>query len=161
MLLLKCNGDNFYVKTDDDFKHGYWWVFEGDTLVKIGGEYKKMSEIVENDLSDDNIFGGTQITDDEIKIFDYNGIKVSGNTLYYNQEHEFGKEYFKEMPKLWKTIVEGKIFYNLITYDNIVNIIDRNGNVVKFRDFVENGDQELNDKIDELVKERLNVMNYD
>ena len=42
-----------------------------------------------------------------------------------------------------------------------MNVIDRDGNVVKFRDFVENGDQELNDKIDELVKERLNVMNYD
>jgi len=158
----KCNGDNFYVKTDDDFKHGYWWVFEGDTLVKIGDEIKKISEIVDNDLSDDNIFGGVRLMDDEMKIFDFNGIKVSGNTLYYNQEHNIWERIFQGKAKLLDNYeIEGKIFYSLITYNNIMNVIDRDGNVVKFRDFVENGDQELNDKIDELVKERLNVMNYD
>ena len=42
-----------------------------------------------------------------------------------------------------------------------MSVLDKNGEIVKFRDFVESGDKELNDKVDELVKERLNVMNYD
>lgn len=158
----KCNDNQYYVKTDDDFKHGYWWVFEKDTLIKIGDSYAKISDIVDNDLSDDNIFGGVQLVDDELIMFDHNGIKVSGNTLYFNTEHNIWERIFQGSSKpIDEYDVKGKIFYNLITYDNTVSVLDKNGEIVKFRDFVESGDKELNDKVDELVKERLNVMNYD
>ena len=51
------------------------------------------------------------------------------------------------------------IYYNLITYDNTISVKDKDGNIIKFRDFVENSDEELNDKID-MVTQRLNFMNY-
>ena len=157
----KCNNDQYYVKTPEDIKNLYYWLFDGDTNVKINGTVEKMKDIVDNNLSDDNIFGGVKILDEEVQYYNLSGIIVSGNTLYYDNKSSLWERVFQSNNAVHQTNSETKILYNLITYNNIIEIYDKDGKIIKFRDFVEHGDEQLNTKIDNYVTERLNIMKYE
>ena len=92
----KCNNDDFYVKTDNDFKHNYYWVFDENTEVKLGEEYIKIKEVQKN-LSDDNIFGFVKMTSDNLKIYDMNGILYQEIHFISIMRCKFGKEYFSQI----------------------------------------------------------------
>lgn len=160
-IAKKCNDDSFYVKTPEDMKHLYYWCFDGETIVKFDNGYKKVSEIVNNNLSDDNIFGNVRIVDDEIEMYNYEGVLVSGNTLYFDQKSGLWERVFQSNIAQKVAKESDKIYYNLISYNNIIDAIGSNNNVIKFRDFVEHGDEKLNTKIDSYVTERLNLMKYE
>ena len=156
----KCNNGNYYVKTPEDIKHLYYWLFDGETKVKINGTIDTMSNIVNNNLSDENIFGGVKILDEEVQFYNFNGIIVSGNTLYYDNKSGLWERIFQSDSAQLIENKKPKVLYNLISYNNIIDVYDKDGNIIKFRDFVEHGDEELNTKIDDYVTNRLNLMKY-
>ena len=152
----KCNKDTCYIRTKYDFEHLYQWGFHGDTLVKCSDKFLKIKDIVEKGLVDHNIIGHVKIKVTNEKFYNFNNIIVSGSTLYKNEV-------------LWERIHQSKIselyesfdgyIYHLITIDNIL-IVSGNDKITYFRDFIENHDDDLNNKIDKLIEERLNLMSY-
>ena len=76
-----CNNGIGYIKSNDDFNHLYYWGFSGDTLIKINGEFKKIKEIVDNNLKGENIIGGVILDGSNVQIYNIDGIKVSGTPL--------------------------------------------------------------------------------
>ena len=60
---------------------------------------------------------------------------------------------------LGKKVESEKYIYNLITINNLVEVKGLTKNYI-FRDFPEEYDEDLNDKIDLMVLNRLNLMRY-
>ena len=150
-----CNEGKGYIKTDNDLDNLYYWGFSGRTLVKINNEFKPIKEIIEQKLTDDNIIGWVVLDGKDISLYNLSGIIVSGSTLYNNgilweRVHQGNFEKIKE---------KQDIVYNLITINNLVEVKGENKTYI-FRDFPEDYNEELNQKIDDFVKERLNVMRY-
>tara|TARA_B100001093_G_scaffold519731_1_gene610141 strand:+ start:1493 stop:2983 length:1491 start_codon:yes stop_codon:yes gene_type:complete len=150
-----CNNNMGYVKVENDLEHLYNWGFSGDTLVKINNNFVSIKEIVENKLTDENIIGRVVLSGKDIKLFEFDGVKVSGNTLMNN-----GKLWERvHQTNLGTQIEKEKIIYNLITINNLLEI-KGNEKTYIFRDFPEDYNEELNNKIDSFVQERLNIMRY-
>ena len=89
-----------------------------------------------------------------VKLYDIDGIKVSGTTLINHMLWERVHQ-----TNLGKPIEEEKYIYNLITINNLVEVKGLTKNYI-FRDFPEEYDEDLNDKIDLMVLNRLNLMRY-
>ena len=150
-----CNNGVGYIKSNDDLAHLYYWGFSGDTMIKINNTYMSVKNIVENRVTDSNIIGQVTLNGEDIKLYNVDGVKVSGNTLMSND-------------MLWERVhqtnlgnpIEGeKIIYNLITINNLVEAKGGTKNII-FRDFPEDHNRELNSKIDKFVEDRLNIMRY-
>jgi len=59
----------------------YYWGFDEDTEIKIGDKYKKIKDIIINIENEDEIYGYVELNADDVIMYNYNGITVSGNTL--------------------------------------------------------------------------------
>lgn len=150
------NKNNKYVTTPEDIKNLYYWGFDEDTEIKIGDKYKKIKDIIINIENEDEIYGYVELNADDVIMYNYNGITVSGNTLV------------KDINDLWCRIFQIKSsvkiqnkkskIYNLITKDNIITIRNKLNEIFEFRDFIESQDESANDKIDKLVESRLNFL---
>ena len=150
------NKNNKYVTTPEDIKNLYYWGFDEDTEIKIGDKYKKIKDIIINIENEDEIYGYVELNADDVIMYNYNGIIVSGNTLV------------KDINDLWCRIFQIKSsvkiqnkkskIYNLITKDNIITTRNKLNETFEFRDFIESQDESANDKIDKLVESRLNFL---
>ena len=156
-VVKNCNNNIGYIKTDNDLQHNYYWGFGGDTIIKVDNTYMKIKDIVNNRITNDNILGHIKISGEEIRMYNVNGIKVSGNTLiHYNRclwerVHQYDKSI---------EINERKVVYNLITRDNLIVVIGMDKDYI-FRDFKEYNNSNLEEEIEKIIEDRLNIMdNY-
>ena len=149
-----CNNRNIDFK-NSSFSHiNYYWGFTGDTFININNNWDTIKNIYENSLTDINIKGHVVLDGEGIRLYEYCGVLVSGNTLVYHKGSWVRVariQNIKQKP-FQKTI------YNLITMNDILNIKSPNGSVIQFRDFREHSGGILNDKIDTLVENRLNKL---
>ena len=73
------NNNIGYIKTPDDIKH-YYWGFSADNLIELDGKVVILKDIIKNPERYDDILGIVELKDN-VKMYNYKGIQVSGNTL--------------------------------------------------------------------------------
>lgn len=153
LFAKQINSNLGCIKTDDDKDNCYYWGFAEDAMIEINkNKYVKIKNIIDNPNDYDNIRGIVEI-DTDYKLYDYKGIKVSGNTLVY--ENNIWVRVFQSPQS--KLIDNNNKLYHLIVDDNLVIAKSNDGSVI-FRDFIESNNEEVNDKVDNLVIDRLNLM---
>jgi len=158
-VALGVNNNELYITNKDDYKHQYYWGFGGNTLVKINNNYEKISDIVNNKITDSNIFGFITLKKHNIKFFDLDNIIVSGTTLYKNDTNDYIWERVHQKENIQEISYNEDIVYHLLTKNNIIEVMS-NTKTYYFRDFVELNDKQVNNKIDTMVENRLNIMLY-
>ncbi len=150
------NENNKYITTPEDIKNLYYWGFDENTEVKIGNNFKKIKDIILNIDDEDEILGYVELNADNVDIYNYDGILVSGNTLVKDINNIWCRVF--QIKSSIKLKVRNRKIYNLITKDNQLIIRNKLNNEYKFRDFIESQDEKANNKIDKLVESRLNIL---
>lgn len=146
------NNNIGYIKTPDDIKHCYYWGFSADNLIELDGKVVILKNIIKNPERYDDILGIVELKDN-VKMYNYKGIQVSGNTLVL--ENNLWVRVFQS-PFAQEIEYKDRI-YNVITSDNIVKVRNDKESIL-FRDFVESNKDEINDNVDKMVESRLNLI---
>jgi len=129
-------------------KHTYYWGFSKNTRVMYDNKSYKIEDLYKYN---DNLVGKVCIKDKDIKWYSYNGIIVSGNTLIL-QNNKWIRVYELDLVEV---DYKDELF-NIVVDNNILSVLDMNGNTVLFRDFVETKDNEINEIINNCLIEELN-----
>lgn len=146
------NGGILMREPSKDINHTYHWCFNEDTRVKINNTIYKISDIVNCKLYSGDIMGGVSMVNKDICWYNYRGIIVSGNTLVMEK-----KIWIRvHQSKLAEKLSHKYIGYNLITNNNIIEIVDSEEKEVKFRDMVESFDGDVNERIDNILATQVN-----
>jgi hypothetical protein len=106
--------------------------FSGDTLVVLNdGSYKKIADISYGDI----LYGGSEVKGtlifkgNNVTLFDYKGIKVSGEHLVYHNN----SKWMKVINTNSNVIAEEELIYSLVTSDNRIPVIS---DIVKHNDII-------------------------
>ena len=150
-VLKSCNDNRIFIKTRYDICHTYQWGFEENVKIKINNDYYKIIDIINNKMFIGNIIGFVQIKVTNEKFYTIDDIIFTGSTIIKNdgiwqRGHQLAEKIYYKPSYL----------YNLITRDNILQILGKN-KLYQFRDFIENFDSDLNSGIDILIEKRLNT----
>lgn len=140
-------------KHSGDINHSYYWGFTKDTIIYIDDVYVRIEDLI-NKPSCYSIRGVAVLEDADHVIYNYNNVYVSGNTLVYEND-EWIRVYQSKHSS--KEDVKNNLLYNIITEDNIVIVKSGDDTHIKFRDFLECNDEDVNDTIDNMVTANLNL----
>ena len=151
MITKFVNKNINILKTEDDIYHTYYGGFGSDTLVKDNDTIKPISYYIENGIPENsNIVGVIEIENESAINYLYKNVVVSGSVLVF-EENQWIRVHQSE----YSIDTNHQKTYNLITKNNIINVVNKN-EIIKFRDFNETNDKQINYELDRFVQKHLN-----
>ena len=146
------NNNKICLQTRDDINHTYYWGFDKSTKIYVGDMYVNINHIVENPDKYPQLMGSISMSGENINMFNYKGVIISGSTLVY----ENGIWLRIHQTKDAKPVDHVDIVYNVISNSNNNITVQSNfGNIV-CKDFIESSDDSINDEIDKVVQSSIN-----
>ena len=139
------------LKTEDDIYHTYYGGFGKDTLIDDNGRINPISFYIENGIPENsNVLGVIEIENEHVINYKYKNIVVSGSVLVKEEG-----EWIRVHQSNYSNDTSHQRVYNLITKDNIIMVLSEN-ETIKFTDFNETNDKQINYELDRFVQKHLN-----
>lgn len=153
LMKSHINNREHWIDINESRKNYYQWGFTENTKIKVGSKIYYIGDIYRHQLFKDNISGVTKSIAKDIDWYDYKGSILSGNTLILEDDN-------------WMRVYESSqsiildethdYIYNIITSDNLVEIVNDYGETIIARDFFESSDLDFNIAINKILESHLN-----
>lgn len=131
--------------------------FAGETMIQMNdGSVKKISEIRIGDVLYNNstVTGLLKLNGTKVELFNYKGIKVSGEHLVYDAEKE---KWMKVADTGSLSAGQEEFLYSLVTSDNKISVLNMKSERILFADWEEFSDDFVSREWHHLVQEALKV----
>ena len=131
--------------------------FAGETLVEMNdGSIKQIQEVQLGDILKGNsvVKGTLKFSGKDVELFNYRGIKVSGEHLVYDED---AGRWVKVMDTKSQIVTSEDFIYSLVTSDNRIATINYDFHRIIFADWEEFSDDGLSREWHRFVQEALRV----